>query len=698
MDRRTQTGLAGTVLLAAAAVAPADDPTELKVNRVAIFSSGVAYFEREATVSGAASAELKFRTQQVNDILKSLVVQDLDGGRVGVVSYASKDPLERTLRSFAVDLTGNPSMSALLGQLRGEPVEIAGPRQMKGVIVGVEQQQVPSEKGPPVAVHYLNILTDTGLQQLRVDQLQGVKLANEKVASELQKALATLAGGRDADKKSVVIRFEGEGQRRVQAAFLLESPIWKTSYRLVLDKDKKPFLQGWATVENATEEDWKDIRLSLVSGRPISFQMDLYTPIYIPRPQEDLELYASLRAPQFDAGFGFGVGAPAVAATPPPPAAMDAVESLDRADKPAAAPARGRSTLGRKAGATAAGRVLREEVEALRLADTGVQSVAAAQEAGELFEYVIQTPVSIARQNSAMLPIVNEEVAGEKVSIYNPSTHAKYPLNGLLLENTTDLHLMQGPVTLFDGSVYAGDAKLPDLKSKEKRLLAYALDLAVDVMVEQRPQPDELVSLRIERGVLYHRHRNVDERVYTIHNKDDKDRVMLIEHAYSPGWTLLEPKEPFERTQNLLRFRVPVAAGKTVTQVVRMENVGEQVVALSEVGLDGIQMFLRARVISPAVKQALEKVVAMRTELDQVARQRGEREKEVNEAVAEQGRVRENLKTIQQGTDPYTRQLNKFDALETQIEKLRGQVSELRAQEEQKRQALEKFLLELKVE
>src|SRR5207248_2759432 len=114
--------------------------------------------------------------------------------------------------------------------------------------------------------------------------------------------LATLATGHDADKKTVTLRFEGKGQRRVRASYLLEAPIWKTSYRLELT-EKKPFLQGWATVENATEEDWKDVRLSLVSGRPISFMMDLYTPIYVPRPREELELYASLRAPEFEAGY-----------------------------------------------------------------------------------------------------------------------------------------------------------------------------------------------------------------------------------------------------------------------------------------------------------------------------------------------------------------------------------------------------------
>src|SRR5262249_32838001 len=163
--------------------------------------------------------------------------------------------------------------------------------QIKGTIIGVESHEVV-EKDQKMKIEYLNIWTDSGLQQLRLGELTGIRLLNEKVSAELNKALAALAGGHDVDKKLGVLHFGGKGERRVSASFLLETPIWKTSYRLVLGADKKPFLQGWAIVENATQEDWKDVRLSLISGRPISFTMDLYTPLYVPRPQEEMELYA----------------------------------------------------------------------------------------------------------------------------------------------------------------------------------------------------------------------------------------------------------------------------------------------------------------------------------------------------------------------------------------------------------------------
>lgn len=334
----------------------------------------------------------------------------------------------------------------------------------------------------------------------------------------------------------------------------------------------------------------------------------------------------------------------------------------------------------------------------ITLHGAGVASVATAAEAGELFQYTIRTPVSIPRQHSAMLPIVNQKVSGEKVSIFNPATHPKYALNGLQLKNTTDLNLMQGPITLFDGNVYAGDAKLPDLKPDEQRLVAYALDLGTEVMVKQRSHPDQIVSLRIVRGTLIHKHKYVDEREYVVKNKSDKQRTVLIEQPYGDEWKLLEPSEPYERVPGLSRFKVVVPASETHKQTVKLEQVTDQSIALTNIDSDRIRYYIRSRVISPAVKNALERVIELQDNLARVRRQREQAEREVNEQVAEQSRVRENLRTLEKSTDAYRRQLQKFDDIETQIEKLRQQITELRSEENQKRRALDDYLLSLNVE
>jgi len=690
------------VVLVAALVIPTlliAQETELKVSKIALFSSGVGYFEREAEIDGSAAAELKFRTAQINDILKSLVIQDFGKGTISAVGYASRDPVDKALKSFAVDITGRPTMAALLDQLRGEPVEITGSRAVNGVIVGVEKLKIAMEQ-QTVEIDVLNVLTESGLQQLKLSEIGGVKLKNEKINGELRKALETLAASHDADKKAVTIQFAGDGKRRVRASYLLEAPIWKTSYRLVLSPDKKPFLQGWATVENATEEDWKDVRLSLVSGRPISFTMDLYTPLYVARPREELELYASLRPPTLEAGI-------AVADQPARPAPAPAAEAPLTSARPAARARSARAPQARGYGGGMMGGYgmggmggmgVPAEVEPeMDLAAQGVESVAEAQSAGELFEYAISAPVSIARQRSAMLPIVNQEIAAEKVSIYNPATHRKHPLNGLIVDNTTGLNLMQGPITVFDENVYAGDAKLPDIKPAEKRMVAYALDLGVEVIEDQKERPDELLSARIAKGTLILQHKLVDVSEYTIRNKDKKNRDVIIEQDYNSEWKLVEPKEPFERTQNLLRFRTLVPAGETVVQKVQLEAVTDEEIYLTTIDEEFTGIYLKSKVISDAVRQALEKVIRIQSELQTLERDLEQREEDLENSVAEQARIRENLKTLQANSDPYQRQLKKFDLVETRIEQLQGQLDELRKQAQKKQEELEAYVLSLDV-
>lgn len=335
--------------------------------------------------------------------------------------------------------------------------------------------------------------------------------------------------------------------------------------------------------------------------------------------------------------------------------------------------------------------------EPMTLADSGVESVAAATEAGELFEYAIKMPVSIARRQAAMLPIVNDAIEGEKVSIYNPATHAKYPLNGLQITNTTGLNLMQGPVTVFDGNVYAGDARLPDLQPGEKRLIGYALDLACEVTVRGTPHPQDLLSLRIAKGTLWLTHKQVDERRYVVKNKAEKPKNVLIEQSYGDDWKLIEPAKPHERTANLSRFKVSAPASQTVEQPVRLERTIEEAVALGNLGADQIRFYIRSRAISPAVKEALERVITLRAELDTASRQRADGEQQLAQAVQEQTRVRQNLQTLEKNTDVYKRQLKKFDDLETQIEQLTARKDELRKAEEARRGALEQYLLSLDV-
>ena len=309
-------------------------PAQVPVREVVLFSSGVGYFEHFGTIHGDAATELRFKTEQINDILKSLLLEDLDGGKITSVTYGSQAPISHTLQSFEIDITTNPPLAALLNQLRGRSVTatlIDG--QMTGTVLGVEKRQRSAGKdSAPIDVWVLNLLSGGSIRPVELDHVNQLKLDDPRLQEELNKALAALAQSRERDKKPVVIHFRGKGDHRVRVGYVVEAPVWKTSYRLVMPADDahaeakdvgpqtKPAdgaapatqpgagategrLQGWAIVENQTDSDWNDVQLSLVSGRPLSFIEDLYQPLFVPRPIVQPQLYASLRPQTYDAGM-----------------------------------------------------------------------------------------------------------------------------------------------------------------------------------------------------------------------------------------------------------------------------------------------------------------------------------------------------------------------------------------------------------
>ncbi len=306
--------------LAGAAAAADQDP--VRVREVVLFSSGVGYFEHAGVVDGSATCELRVKTSQLNDLLKSLLLDDKDGGHPGAIEYPSLDPIAKTLASFQVDISDNPTFAQLLGKLRGAGVSYLQDGQtVAGTVLGVESRTVAvGEHGDrTVEVPILNLLIGGTVSQVQLDQVANLTFTDKVLQDELTKALSALSQSRNADKKPLEIHFDGQGQRHVSLAYVVETPVWKVSYRLVMPPAAAPaaqaeaagaakppmgHLQGWAIVENQTDSDWDGVRLSLVSGRPVSFIEDLSQPLYVQRPVVRPELYASL-APQTDEG---GIG------------------------------------------------------------------------------------------------------------------------------------------------------------------------------------------------------------------------------------------------------------------------------------------------------------------------------------------------------------------------------------------------------
>ena len=671
-------GIPATTAPTARRVSPVDIP----VQKVVLFSSGVGYFEHGGLIAGNSSTELRFKTNQINDILKSLVLQDLDGGKVGTVVYPSHDPLAKTLRSFQVDLSNNPSLAELLTQIRGSQVKVTiQAEHLQGTVLGLEKKQKLLRDKEIVEVWVLNLIAGGTVRSVPLDEVQRVELEDSQLQEELHKALLALAQARDQAKKSVVITFEGVGERRVRVGYIVETPIWKTSYRLLLPtKPEEPAkIQGWAIVENQTDNDWNDAQLSLVSGRPLSFVQELYAPLYLSRPVVKPELYAGLRPQTYESGIEPPTSKTAEAPAPAPPPAprMRALAGEARGMRPQEA--------------MSAAEVRPESADNPLNPMASVIATASAGQVGELFQYSVGH-VALPRQRSSMLPIITDEIAAERVSIYNQGVLAQHPLNGAHIKNTTGKHLLQGPITVLDANTYGGDARIDHLPPGQERLISYAIDLQVQVNATHQRQESGVQTGKLVKGVLQLTRKSMFTQHYIMENKADRDKVMIIEHPFRKGWTLVDSPKLLETTDTWYRFQESIPAGKTKTLKVQEEIVQGETIAILPSDLGQLEFYSRIGEIPQEVRNALVKAMSLKSAMVDTERQIKERQQELAGIAQEQQRIRENMASVSQTSQYYTRLLSKLNDQETTIEKLQGEVEQLKHTYDRQRKDLETYL------
>ena len=653
-----------TLLLIPALAAAAERP-ELPVRQVVLYASGVGYVEHAGNVAGDAEVELRFQGGQLNDALKSLVAEDA-GGSVGTAVYPSQDPLEKTLASFQVNLAGDPTLGSVLGQLRGAAATVRFQGEViAGSILGVETRTRDLGDRRTVTLPVLSILSGGTVRQIPLDEAAVVTLEDKRLQEELARALSVIAQGRDQDKRPLLLHFHGNGPRAVRVGYVIEMPLWKTSYRLVLPAKAggKAALQGWALVDNQTDTDWRDIRLSLVSGRPIGFVQDLAKPRYQHRPVIDAP------EPEAPKPMAF-LGGRALKPRP-----MVAEADTKEAAVPAAA-----MNLG---------------MSAPMDITASVHTAAATEDLGALFRYAVEG-VNLPRQRSAMIPIITESCDADLVSIYRPTEGGRHPLAGAWITNTTGKLLLAGPMTVLSVGAYAGDALVAAVPAGAKRLIAYAVDLPVTVDGATQEEQRRVTSGKLVQGTLVLSTRLEARRTYRLTNEDAEPRTVVIEHPVRPGWTLA--KAPTEVTDTIARYTVTVPAQGQAELAVVETLVTDEHVVIGDLPPEAMQSYSTTGELPKAVREALVQVAALRAQVTQaeaaVTRLQTERE----EIVREQGRLRDNLRTLNQASTLAQRLTAKLDAQETRLEALDGEVKTARTTLDQARARLAEHLKNLTLE
>ena len=493
-----------------------------------------------------------------------------------------------------------------------------------------------------------------------------------------------MARSRNLEKRTVTIESLG-AVSEVAASYVVPTAIWKSSYRLVFDEREKPLLEGWAIVDNTSGEDWTNVQLSLVSGLPVSFISRLYEPRYVSRPVVQLAQDRAWR-PVVHGGAVEEAGlSDTVAAMREPVASAQKGrrDNLGRLEKRAFRQQVAEAVVGSLVGAQD-GRFQRRAVSST------VAAAAVGAELGELFEYKIDRPVNIRKGESAMLPFFRERIEARRLLIYDHSNASQHPLNAVELTNSSDTTMDGGAITVYDAGAYAGEALMETVKSGDKRLISYAVDLGTRITAAFDSESKLLSEFHFQRGLLTTKTARRETKTFTIRNVDSKSKTVIIEHAVRPEYKLIDMK-PEEKTANSYRFEVKVGPGATEKFPVVEERVYSQQIAVTNMTPDRIFAYVGNEKLDEAGRRKLEEIADLKRQIADTDRELNRVNERINNLSQDQSRLRSNISTLRSVAGQQQRVMEYADTLSAQ----EGKLVSLRDQQNQLRLRKDKLQKEL---
>ncbi len=641
-----------------------------KLARVDLFPQGVGFFEYQGMVDGNASQKLHFRSGQINDVLASLVFQDTGGGRVGEATFPSQEPLSVTLHGLQVNLAGNPSLAAILGQFRGDVVTLkinkSGHKTISGRIIDVHQTIPPLQLRPvPTGPAWsINLFSHGHIRSIALAKVRGIHLDSPQLQRSFRRALNALARQPNVHKREITLWFHGKSSRMVRFAYLLETPLWRITYRLVIPSGQawpkgksEPVLQAFAIVSNQTDMNWRHISLHLLGGKPISFIEDLYRPLYLPRQVAALPPGVSFSPQTYGNSWG-------------PVVPLRAGLALRAEPKFGLSSA----TANFSAHAALARSAKQADAQLLRLAPfnplQGMQAMAQTGRTHPAFDYRVRD-VNIPRQQSAMVPILVAPIQGRLLDLYVDVGNAGHPLQSLQLTNTTGKYLLAGPVSVVRQGSYGGDVQLGSLGRGQKRIISFAVDQSVNV--RQLPQKNEqvLVSAAIKRGILYLTQDLTNTAGYSVVNQAAGARTLLIRQNTLPGWKIVTPAKHPAARHGMDQFQLPLAANATTKLPIVQTQAQKQPSDLTGLNRPALVQLAKTPHLPMAIVTVLKRAVALRKIVHQRQMALHATGSEETRLMAYQAHLRENLLALNKVSPVYNAMAADLQRQEVKLQKLR---------------------------
>jgi hypothetical protein len=756
---------------------------------VVLYKNGIGYFEHQGQVQGNQDVGISFTSGQLNDVLKSLTVLDLNGGKITAVNYGSSAPIDRQIGDLRLPIGQRTSLMEFLEAIRGARIELKnGQQSLNGRLLSIERK-TRIAGGNTSEVDFLSLLTESG--EVRTTELSpafSVRLLERGLPDKVERYLDLASISREPDTRRMSVSTEGAGQRSLFLSYISEVPVWKATYRIVLNPKRPnapPLLQGWAIVDNTVGQDWENVQLSLVAGAPQSFIQNLSQPFYTRRPVVPLSEALMMQPQTFQATLipgnaqiagtvtdqsGAVVANAAVRAydlngnllasvstdsrggyafdsLPAGQVRMEvSVQGFKKSIQQGVnvgygAPTR-RDVRLEVGGATetitvsAQGGRLNTETASLSRNNLGsgaalgnvringspnypalygqaggalpvltldsvrssVETAAVAQDLGDLFEYKLKEPISIARNQSAMVPIVQSPIAAEKVSVWNDRASPARLQRALWLNNTTGVTLDGGSFNVLEQDTFAGEGIFDNIRPNERRLVSYAVDLGLNASSRGSVEGQRVTRVRVNKGILIQESELRETKTYTFRNEDTTPRIVIVEHPVRTGYSLRGDAKPEETTAQWMRFRVDVGSKQTAMLKVEEARPLEASFQISMLSKDQVALFVKDRSISPAVEEALRGVFSQSSAVESLEAQLQEREDEIHKIYDDQQRIRENLKALTDSANEkalvqrYTKQL---DDQENRLDALRRETAQIQTQIDAANQTLEKTIQSL---
>lgn len=616
---------AGVVALSAAQ-ALAAEPT---LRRVLLSTGGVGYFGFEAVPDAEGHIRLTVPLTQVDDLLKSLTVMGGDGSVRGV-SLLGPTPLSDLFRDAPFGESDLVDLPSLLLRLRGAEIEVTGPATLRGRILAIAREDV-IEDGRASVRHRLSLAGGDGIQSVILETVSGLTFADQALRERLGLVLARLAENGAEQTRQLDLALGTGSTAPVTIGYLAETPLWKASWRLVVG-ETDGLLQGWAILENAGGQDWRDVAVTLVGGAPRALRQSLFARQYVERPEfpgaTPLAKAAGRVAPQFAAA--------------PPAADMGVAEQA---------------------------------------APTALET-APAQELTAQTLFPLPQPVTLAVGHTAMAPIVDRRLPVERVTLYRTAEGDPHPSAAIRLRNETGASLPAGLATLYEtlpggGLTFLGDAPLPQSAPGRAEMLAYGRDTAVqvDMRSEMRGRIDRA---SVVDGVLEVTKIEQQRFVYAVDLAPGAARrSFVLEEPSRPDWRLAEPSDAVVE-DGVVRISRPLAPGTPLEIAVTFEQPQTSRLALLDDDAEALRLEFAGLELPQGLHDALARLQELSGRVVSIEREIEAAEQRHDELARDQGRLRDNLGAVPAGSDLARRYLAGLAASEDQLASVTAELERLR--------------------